>query len=109
MLQVIESRLIKGLLAGAAASLLGACASKPPMPPAPPPVVEEKAAPQPSPESQHIAELEKQLHERQRVCLDDRRRLEGALRESQKKLDETQRKLKALLAVERALRRGKEQ
>ena len=90
--------------------LLSACASKPPVIETPvPSVAEEKAPPPPSADSVRIAELEKQLAERQKHCLDEKRRLEGTLKDTQKRLEDTQKKLKAVLALERSLRRGKEQ
>ncbi|NTV71991.1 MAG: hypothetical protein HGA71_17860 [Azonexaceae bacterium] len=60
---------------------------------------------------QRIADLEKQIGREQRQCLAEKRRLETALRESQKqndelqkKLDDLQKKLDALLAIDRDLR-----
>jgi TolA-binding protein len=62
----------------------------------------------PTPESQRIRELERQLVERQRHCLEDKNRLEQALRENQKRSEELQKKLDSLLAIDRELRtRGK--
>ena len=59
-------------------------------------------------DAQRISELERSLAERQRQCLVDKRRLELALKESQKQAEETQKKLDALLAIDRELRaRGK--
>lgn len=70
------------------------------------PGVETKKTP--TPELQRIRELERQLVERQRQCLEDKSRLEQALRENQKRNDELQKKLDSLLAIDRELRsRGK--
>jgi hypothetical protein len=70
-----------------------------------PPVEIKKA---PTPEPQRIRELERQLVERQRHCLEDKNRLEQSLRESQKRSEELQKKLDSLLAIDRELRnRGK--
>jgi len=54
---------------------------------------------------QRIAELERQLVERQRHCLEDKRRQYLALKENQKQSEELQKKLNALLAIDRELRR----
>lgn len=70
------------------------------------PGVETKKTP--TPESQRIRELERQLVERQRQCLEDKTRLEQALRENQKRSDDLQKKLDSVLAIDRELRnRGK--
>jgi uncharacterized protein HemX len=53
---------------------------------------------------QKIAELEKQLAERQRQCQAEKRRLELALKDNQKQSDELQKKLDSLLAIDRELR-----
>ena len=55
---------------------------------------------------QRIGELERQLSQRQRQCAEDKRRLERDLRESQKRSDDLQKKLNAVLAIDRELRRG---
>lgn len=48
------------------------------------------------------------MAERQRHCQEEKRRLELALKENQKRTDELQKKLDALLAIDRDLRsRGK--
>lgn len=56
-------------------------------------------------DTQRIAELERQLVERQRHCLEDKRRQDLALKENQKQSEELQKKLNALLAIDRELRR----
>lgn len=53
---------------------------------------------------QRINELERQLAERQRLCLAEKRRLELALKESQKQNEELQAKIDALRAIDRELR-----
>ncbi len=74
----------------------------------------EGLVPEPAPTArsvadvQRISELERHLAERQRQCLVDKRRLELALKENQKQAEELQKKLDALLAIDRELRaRGK--
>lgn len=48
------------------------------------------------------------MAERQRHCQEEKRRLEMVLKENQKRIDELQKKLDALLAIDRDLRsRGK--
>ncbi|MDD2741094.1 MAG: hypothetical protein PHV02_02410 [Rhodocyclaceae bacterium] len=56
---------------------------------------------------QKINALERQLAEKQRHCLVDKRRLEAALKDNQKQADELQKKLDALLAIDRELRSSK--
>lgn len=53
---------------------------------------------------QKISELERQLAERQRQCQLEKRRLEFAIKENQKSSEELQKKLNALLAIDRELR-----
>ena len=53
---------------------------------------------------QRISELERQLAERQRQCQLEKRRLELALKDNQKQSEELQKKLDALLAIDRELR-----
>jgi hypothetical protein len=53
---------------------------------------------------QKIAELERQLAERQRQCQIEKRRLELALKDNQKHSEELQKKIDALLAIDRELR-----
>lgn len=66
------------------------------------------SSPRSAADIQRIGELERSLAERQRQCLVDKRRLELALKENQKQADELQKKLDALLAIDRELRaRGK--
>ena len=55
-------------------------------------------------DSQKIGELERHLAERQRQCLAEKRRLELALKESQKRSDDLQKKIDTLLAIDRELR-----
>ncbi|HEX9195085.1 MAG TPA: hypothetical protein VF854_03615 [Azonexus sp.] len=53
--------------------------------------------------------MERQLAERQRQCAEDKRRLDQALKESQLRTEQLQKKLDALLAIDRELRsRGKD-
>jgi small-conductance mechanosensitive channel len=87
-----------------AVALLSACASKAPAPVESP---DNAAAPPHTPEQLRINELERLLAEKQRQCLDDRRRQDALLKESQKKTDELQKKIDALLAIDRELRRSK--
>lgn len=61
--------------------------------------------PAPTPaEIGRLIEMERQSAEKQRQCQDDKRRLELALKESQKRNDELQKKLNALLAIDREIR-----
>ncbi|MBK7415487.1 MAG: hypothetical protein IPJ38_10645 [Dechloromonas sp.] len=53
---------------------------------------------------QKIGELEKQVTEKQRQCMAEKRRLELALKDNQKQADELQKKLDSLLAIDRDLR-----
>lgn len=55
-------------------------------------------------ETKRIRDLERQFAERQRNCLEDKIRLEQTIRENQKHIDELQRKLDSLLAIDRQLR-----
>jgi len=60
-------------------------------------------------DAQRIADLQRQLAERQRHCNEDKRRQELALKDAQKRNDELQKKLDSLLAIDRELRsRGKD-
>ena len=60
-------------------------------------------------DAQRIADLQRQLAERQRHCNEDKRRQELALKDMQKRNDELQKKLDSLLAIDRELRsRGKD-
>lgn len=60
-------------------------------------------------DAQRIADLQRQLAERQRHCNDEKRRQELALKDAQKRNDELQKKLDSLLAIDRELRsRGKD-
>ena len=56
---------------------------------------------------QKINVLERQLADKQRQCLVDKRRLEAALKDNQKRVDELQKKFDALLAIDRDLRSSK--
>ena len=84
--------------------VLTACSSAPPTPVENPktPAVTTRA----ETDIQRINELERQLSQRQRQCLDEKRRLELELNESQKRGDDLQQKLDAVLAIDRELRRG---
>lgn len=53
---------------------------------------------------QRIAELEQQLAQQNRQCVVDKRRLELSLKDSQKQNEVLQKKLDALLAIDRELR-----
>jgi len=70
-----------------------------------------QAPPAPAPTQTEIARLieaERQLAEKQRHCQEEKRRLELALKENQKRNDDVQKKLDALLAIDREIRsRGK--
>lgn len=70
-----------------------------------------QTAPAPMPTSAEIGRLieaERQLAEKQRHCQEEKRRLELALKDNQKRNDEVQKKLDALLAIDREIRnRGK--
>lgn len=55
-----------------------------------------------------MSDSERLMADRQRHCQEEKRRLELALKENQKRTDELQKKLDALLAIDRDLRsRGK--
>jgi hypothetical protein len=99
---------VPGLLAGL---VLTACSSLAPTP------VESSSGPaattRSAADAQRISRLERQLteqqrlaSERQRQCLEDRLQLERMLKESQYRSDELQKKLDAILAIDRDLRRG---
>ena len=85
-------------------SILSACANKPANPP-------QEAVPSSvaarTPEELRINELERILADKQRQCAEEKRRQDSALKESQKKADELQKKLNNLLAIDRELRRSK--
>lgn len=93
--------MVPGLLAAVA---LAACSSTPSTP------VESSEAPaattRAAADIQRINELERQQSLRQRHCLEEKRRLELELKESQKRGDDLQQKLDAVLAIDRELRRG---
>jgi len=84
--------------------VLTACSS------APPTLVENPETPATTTRSaadiQRINELERQQSQRQRHCLEEKRRLELELKESQKRGDDLQQRLDAVLAIDRELRRG---
>lgn len=98
--------MLKLLLIAIALAGLGGCASQDAKQvsevPAEPPAVSRSLA-----DIQKINALERQLAERQRQCLVDKRRQEVALKESQKQVDELEKKLDALLAIDRELRSTK--
>lgn len=59
-------------------------------------------------DTRRIAELERQLAERQRQCAEDKRQQDMLLKQSQLSTEQLQKKLDALLAIDRELRsRGK--
>lgn len=59
-------------------------------------------------ESSRPTEAERMLAEKHRQCQDEKRRLDSALKENQKRNEELQKKLDGLLAIDRDLRsRGK--
>ena len=67
------------------------------------------SSPRPVSNAPRIAELERQLAERQRQCAEEKRRQELALKESKLHTEQLQKKLDALLAIDRELRsRGKD-
>jgi hypothetical protein len=84
--------------------VLAACSS------APPTVLESPVTPAATTRSaadiQRINELERQQVQRQRHFLEEKRRLEFELKESEKRGDDLQQKLDAVLAIDRELRRG---
>lgn len=84
--------------------VLPACSSAPPTPVESPktPAATTRAAA----DIQRINELEHQLSQRQRQCLEEKRRLELDLNESQKRGVDLQQKLDTILAIDRELRRG---
>ena len=82
-------------------TLLGACAGKPTQPADD---SQEIASATKSPEQLHINELERSLAEKQRQCAEEKRRQDAALKDSLKKNEELQKKLSALLAIDRDLR-----
>jgi hypothetical protein len=55
-------------------------------------------------DTQKISELERQLAREQRLCIADKRRLEVALKDAQKQNEDLQKKLDALLNIDRDLR-----
>ena len=82
------------------------CASQPEAPIEVP--IEQVVVTKPPDQSQKISELERQIAEKQRQCLVDKRRLENSLKELQKQNDDLRRKLDGLLDIDRDLRsRGK--
>jgi TolA-binding protein len=98
----IYSKKLTGLMV--LALMLSACASKPSSSPS-------EAVPAPvavhTPEELRINELERLLADKQRQCAEEKRRQDSSLKESQKKVDELQKKLNNLLAIDRELRRSK--
>jgi len=84
--------------------ILGGCASTAGTKPEP--VAEP--SPRSSPEPVKPSDSERLMAERQRHCQEDKRRLELMLKENQKRTDELQKKLEALLAIDRDVHsRGK--
>jgi ornithine cyclodeaminase/alanine dehydrogenase-like protein (mu-crystallin family) len=98
MAELMNKNFVAGLLL---AFLLSACAGKAPQRPQEP----EVAAPVVrTPEQLRINELERVLADKQRHCLEEKRRLDAAIKEGQKKAEDLQKKLDALLAIDRDLR-----
>lgn len=58
----------------------------------------------PESDKKRITDLERRLIARQRTCLEEKRRQEQALKESMRRSEELQRKLDALLEIDRELR-----
>jgi hypothetical protein len=83
--------------------VLTACSSAPPQLESPevPAATTRSAA-----DIRRINELERLLSQRQRHYLEEKRRLELELKESEKRGDDLQQKLDAVLAIDRELRRG---
>ena len=82
------------------------CASQPEAPIESP--TEQVVVAKPPENIQKISDSEKQLIEKQRQCLSEKKKLETALKDSQKQNDELKKKLDALLTIDRDLRsRGK--
>lgn len=99
-------RSISSLSPIAAVLALSGCAFNADRPAEP---VETAAAYSMPSDAQRIADLQRQLAERQRHCNEDKRRHELALKDAQKRNDELQKKLDSLLAIDRELRsRGKD-
>lgn len=88
-------------LAAAICLSLGGCAQNCT---APAEIVAEPAPLASCPAPETAAARTPEFERRLRSCLDDKRRLEHALQESQKRAGELQRKLDALLAIDRDLR-----
>lgn len=85
---------------------LSGCASQPEAPLAV--ATEQIVISKPTEDSLRISDSERQLAEKQRQCLSEKKKLETALKDSQKQNDELRKKLDALLAIDRDLRsRGK--
>jgi type IV pilus biogenesis protein CpaD/CtpE len=82
-------------------ALLAACTSKPTMPPVESPALTTEKR---SPEQIRIDELEHLLADKQKQCAEEKRRQGSALKESQKKVDDLQKKLNGLLEIDRELR-----
>jgi hypothetical protein len=107
MLKFERLRLPWSMVPGLFATLvLTACSSAPPTPVESPETPAATTTTRAAADIQRINELERQLSLRQRHCLEEKRRLELDLSESQKRGDDLQQKLDAILAIDRELRRG---
>ncbi len=101
---------VQRLLTGAAlAALMWGCAAQPVPEPAPPVVVQEpprvaEPSREKEPERQTLSKRRAADLERLRQCQEEKRRLEAALQETQSRLDATQKKLDAVIAIERNMR-----
>lgn len=96
----------KAVCTAACAALAGcvSTAGTAPASPAVPDSVSTRALPEPV----KTSDSERLMAERQRHCQEEKRRLEFMLKENQKRTDELQKKLDALLTIDRDLRsRGK--
>lgn len=88
--------------------IIAGCASPPPSVQSRAPETETPPTARAAPEPAKITDAERLQAERLRHCQEDKRRLELSLKESQKRTDELQGKLDALLAIDRDIRsRGK--
>lgn len=97
--------MLKLLLTVAALASLSACATLPGQ--QAPAVQAEPTSVGRTGDGQKTGIAEQQLAEKQRQCLVDKRRLEVALKDSQKQVEDLQNKLDVLLAIDRELRSKK--
>lgn len=86
--------------------LLSGCALTPPAENCPTPAVPpiSSVEKQPASEPAKPRDNEKRLADRLRLCNEERHRLEAALQESQKRSDDLQKKINALLMIDREVR-----